>query len=269
MSRQSQPTFIDLFCGAGGLSLGLEMAGWRAAAGIDFDPNAIASYGANHPRALAIHSDVSKLSGKDILRRCALDDVDLVAGGPSCQGFSTHGKRIENDPRNFLFREYVRLVAELQPKFILMENVKGLLTYSGGYFKTLIESSFAKIGYRIESRILCAADFGVPQLRHRIFFVGTRLDLPISFPEPSHRDTSDLLPDRHPYVTVRDALSDLPDKVPDLKSHEIPRYNSAPTNGFQRHCRYGISSDAVTLHHSRPLSVFSYEIISNLTQGQG
>jgi DNA (cytosine-5)-methyltransferase 1 len=96
------------------------------------------------------------------------DEIDVIAGGPSCQGFSTHGKRIQDDPRNFLFKHFVRLVDEVQPKMFLMENVRGMLTYSKGYFKKQIEQAFEEIGYRTAFATVCAADFGVPQLRHRI-----------------------------------------------------------------------------------------------------
>ena len=262
-------TVLDLFCGAGGLSLGLEMAGFETVAGVDFDENAIETFRANHPNAVGLHADVCDVKGADILAKCGLKEIDVVAGGPSCQGFSTHGKRIESDPRNFLFKEYIRIVTELRPKFIIMENVKGLLTYSGGYFKELIESSFSEAGYRVESRILCAADYGVPQLRHRILFLGTRLDVPLTFPQPTHFQADDLSARANPYVTVEDALSDLPEDAPERLSGKTCTYKHDPKNAYQEYCRKGMRSSEISLHHFRPLSEYSYKIISNLKEGQG
>lgn len=270
MSRSnSKFTVLDLFCGAGGLSLGLEMAGFETVAGVDFDPNAIETFRRNHPNAVGLHTDVRNVKGSDILEKCGLKEIDVVAGGPSCQGFSTHGNRIESDPRNFLFKEYIRIVKELRPKFIIMENVKGLLTYSGGYFKELIESSFREVGYRVESRILCAADYGVPQLRHRILFLGTRLDVPLAFPQPTHFDSDELLASANPYVTVRDALSDLPQDPPAKEKGVNAQYKTEPQNDYQRYCRKGMRSSDLPLHFTRPLSEYSYKIISNLKEGEG
>ncbi len=174
--RPTQPVAIDLFCGAGGLSEGLTQAGFDVRVGLDFDPHALATFKANHVAARAICADITPISGKELIAAAGTDKIDLIAGGPSCQGFSTHGKRIKDDDRNFLFQQFVRVVGEVQPKFFVMENVKGLLAYSKGYFKTLIEQSFLRAGYRVAAATLCAADYGVPQMRHRVVFIGTRLD---------------------------------------------------------------------------------------------
>jgi DNA (cytosine-5)-methyltransferase 1 len=121
----SKPVSIDLFCGAGGLSEGFRQAGFDCRVGVDCDPNALATFAANHPNAKPLLSDIALVSGKQLLKLAGCSEIDLLAGGPSCQGFSTHGKRIEDDARNFLFKEFVRLVSEVQPKYFLMENVKG------------------------------------------------------------------------------------------------------------------------------------------------
>jgi DNA (cytosine-5)-methyltransferase 1 len=205
------PVAVDLFCGAGGLSEGLRQAGFRSVLGLDYDRNAIASYAANHPGAQALHRDVSTLRADEIFEAAGTDQIDLVTGGPSCQGFSTHGKRIEDDPRNFLFREFARIVRQVKPRFFLMENVKGLLAYRGGYFRKAIEDTFGRAGYRVVSGTLCAADFGVPQLRHRVFFIGAKIDDPVqlSLPMPTH-GAGDGLFELRPYVTVEEAIGDLP-----------------------------------------------------------
>jgi DNA (cytosine-5)-methyltransferase 1 len=264
---ESRPTVVDLFCGSGGLSLGLELAGFRPIYGVDFDRHAIATYKTNHPDAQAVCKDIAQVTGKEILAAANGQEVDLIAGGPSCQGFSTHGKRIEDDPRNFLFHHFVRLVKQVRPKYFLMENVKGLLTYRGGYFRKLIESEFHAAGYKVASRVVCAADYGVPQLRHRIVFIGTRLGTELSFPNPTHGDHA-LFGDLCPYVTVEDALSDLPLLNDDLES-PVRQYASQPQNAFQRYARKASRSKFVTLHHTKPLSEFSSEIVRLVREGEG
>ncbi len=267
-SDSSAPILADLFCGAGGLSTGLEMAGFRSVLGLDYDRHAIVTYAKNHPEAVALHKDVSKVSSKELIAAAGGEEIDLIAGGPSCQGYSTHGKRIEDDPRNFLFKQFVRLVRETRPKFFLMENVKGLLTYSGGYFKTLIEESFASAGYDVITKVVCAADYGVPQLRHRIVFLGTRTGVPLSFPEPTHGPADSLFDDLEPYVTVGEALGDLPLLKRNYVKDEW-EYLSAPSTDFQRYARKGIRSKTTTLHQAKPLSPMSSEIAALVKEGEG
>src|ERR1700687_4015769 len=156
------PTVLDLFCGAGGLSYGFELAGFKMGAALDFDPIALETYRLNKPTTPALLRDVASVSGKE-LKKLIGRDIDVIIGGPSCQGFSTHGKRDPNDSRNFLFKHFVRLVGEIQPAWVVMENVKGLLTYDKGRYRDLIHGSFERIGYKIESRVLRAAAYGVPQ----------------------------------------------------------------------------------------------------------
>lgn len=265
--ERSQPTLVDLFCGAGGLSLGLEMAGFRPVYAVDFDRHAIATYKANHPDTYVACKDIADVTAREILNAAGGEPIDLIAGGPSCQGFSTHGKRIEDDPRNFLFHHFVRLVKQVKPKYFLMENVKGLLTYRGGYFRKLIESSFASAGYRVASRVVCAADYGVPQLRYRIVFIGTRTGGDLSFPEPTH-GAADLLNGLLPAVTVEDALSDLPLLGKDFYSTRR-EYATPPSNAYQRYLRKGVRSKSVSLHHTKPLSALSAEIVRLVKEGEG
>ena len=139
------------------------------------------TYRLQNPDTPFFVEDVRQIKGKHI-RRAAGGQVDLVIGGPSCQGYSTHGKRDQNDARNYLFREFVRIVKEIGPSWVVMENVKGLLTYDRGRYRDEIHASFQRIGYRIDSRVLKAVDFGVPQFRERLFFIATKTDLPITFP---------------------------------------------------------------------------------------
>lgn len=263
------PVAIDLFCGAGGLSEGLRQAGFRSALGLDFDHNAIATYAANHPAAQALCRDVATLTAEEIYDAAGTREIDLIAGGPSCQGFSTHGKRIEDDPRNFLFREFARLVRQVRPRFFLMENVKGLLAYRDGYFRKAIEQSFGRAGYRVVSGTLCAADFGVPQLRHRVFFIGARIDDPVSLslPMPTH-GAGDGLFELRPYVTVDEAIGDLPLMDGDFSRSEW-KYASEPLSAYQAYVRRGVQSDTVTLHQANGLSEQARRIARYVQQGQG
>ncbi len=259
------PVVIDLFCGAGGLSEGLRQANWNPRVAVDFDPNAIATYKANHPETETILGNVEDITGEQLKTLARTQDIDLIAGGPSCQGFSTHGKRIQDDPRNFLFKHFVRLVDEVRPKMFLMENVRGMLTYSKGYFKKQIEDAFHEIGYRTAFAEVCTADYGVPQLRHRVLFIGTRIDeIELSFPKPTHGNEALGL---KPYLTVAEALGDLPLMEGDFK-RELRAYASAPKNDFQRYSRKG-ASQALTMHVSNKLSDQAQRIANVVQQGQG
>tara|TARA_B100000965_G_scaffold406578_1_gene446258 strand:+ start:3230 stop:4399 length:1170 start_codon:yes stop_codon:yes gene_type:complete len=263
--HSSRPVAIDLFCGAGGLSEGLRQAGFDPRVGLDFDQHAISTYRHNHPESRAFLEDVNNVSGQQLIEAARTDEIDLVAGGPSCQGFSTHGKRIEDDPRNFLFTEFVRLVNEIQPKFFLMENVRGLLTYSKGRFKELIEQSFREIGYNLVAATVCAADYGVPQLRHRVLFIGTRANsVNLTLPAITHGDDD---PSLLPYVTVEDAISDLPLMKGDCR-REIWDYATEPNSDFQEYVR-AAQPNHVTLHQANSLSPQASSIARHVRQGEG
>jgi DNA (cytosine-5)-methyltransferase 1 len=267
MSNADSPIVIDLFCGAGGLSDGLSQAGFRPVVGIDFDSNAVASYAANHPNSTSICRDIANVSSIELNDAVGGREVDLIAGGPSCQGFSTVGKRIEDDPRNVLFKQFARLVREIRPKFFLMENVKGLLTYRKGYFRELINQSFEDAGYRVISKVICAADYGIPQLRNRIVFIGTRLDVPLSFPAPTHFPAG-LWETQRPYVTVGEALGDLP-----LLGDELDRVNwqyaTPPQNSYQKYLRKECADDNVSLHQANGLSEAARQVVHLVKEGQG
>ncbi|MDR1266502.1 MAG: DNA cytosine methyltransferase [Propionibacteriaceae bacterium] len=259
-----RPTVVDLFCGAGGLSEGLSQAGFNPVAAVDFDHHAAETYRVNHPGTVVLEADVTGVTGQQLLDLAGITQLDLLAGGPSCQGFSTHGKRIQDDSRNFLFKHFVRLTDELRPSVVLMENVKGMLTYGKGTFRRLIEAAFEEIGYRTSFTQVLAADFGVPQLRNRVLFIGTRDDsVRLRFPEPTHGDGFGLIP----YVSVKDALSDLP-LIGDRYGRERWRYASDPGTLYQRYCRRS-DNTYVTLHSGRPLSLQAQKLASHIPQGKG
>lgn len=188
---------IDLFAGCGGLSLGLTLAGVEVVAAVERDPDACASYRANLGDHM-IEASIEDVDAAD------LPDCDLIAGGPPCQGFSYAGKRDKDDPRNALWREFFRIVEAKQPAFILIENVRGMLT--AGEDKPLI-LAFRAIGYHVSPYLLNAADYGVPQRRLRVFYIGNRIGVANPCPTPTHAQ-----PPRHvmlglePWVTVRQAL---------------------------------------------------------------
>lgn len=208
---------IDLFAGAGGLSLGFEQAGFRVVAAIDVDPIHCGTHEFNFPDCITICRDVATLSGAEIRKRSGIRelDIDVVFGGPPCQGFSLIGKRALDDPRNGLVHHYVRLVAELRPKFFVFENVKGLMIGNHRQFLDELLAEFKKRGYVVREpyRVLNAANFGVPQNRERLFLIGAREDLPLpEYPAPTHNSR---LNNGHldglPFTpTVWEAFGDLP-----------------------------------------------------------
>lgn len=199
-----RPVGIDLFAGAGGLSLGFEQAGFDIAAAVEIDPIHCATHEYNFPRCAVICASVVDLTGKEIRRKAKLGnrDIDCVFGGAPCQGFSMIGKRVLDDPRNQLVFHYVRLVRELKPKYCVFENVKGLTVGKHKQFLAELIEALGEAGYQIllPYRVLNAADYGVPQDRRRLFLIGARKgqQLP-SYPETVGK------------VTVLDAIGDLPD----------------------------------------------------------
>jgi len=212
---------LDLFAGAGGLSLGFEQAGFTLAAAVELDPVHCATHEFNFPGAAIICAGAETLSGSDIRRYAGLVgvDIDVVFGGPPCQGFSLIGKRDVNDPRNGLIFHFLRLIEELKPKYFVMENVAGLAVGEHRRFLLGLVDEFERIGYRVERdvQILNAAHFGVPQDRRRVFVLGCRrgFELP-RYPEPSARPAGKKrIPPQLEALplgpTIRDALGDIPD----------------------------------------------------------
>lgn len=192
---------LDLFCGAGGLSWGLHKnTNFKTMVSLDFDPNAAYTFKKNMPEAEVMVGDITDSTIKDKIIVLAKEKkVNMIVGGPPCQGYSMKGKKLGlADPRNFLFREYLNIVEQLQPEVFVIENVKGLLTSSNGWFRDEIIQSVTNLGYCVEYGILNAADFGVPQSRERTIFICSKNNT-ISLPNPTVSKKT----------TVRDAISDL------------------------------------------------------------
>ena len=211
-----RPLVVDLFAGAGGLSLGFEQAGFDVAAAVEVDPIHAAVHKFNFPACAVLARSVVGLSGQDIRAAAGIGDreVTAVIGGAPCQGFSLIGQRALDDPRNSLVREFVRIVRELQPRFFLFENVKGLTLGPHRQFleELLDEFATAKYTVRLPWRVLNAADFDVPQHRERLFLIGSRTDceLPEYPMETTYAANKNAVLGRVQGPTTRDALDDLP-----------------------------------------------------------
>ena len=209
---------VDIFCGAGGLSLGLREAGFGVAAAVDHDAAAAKTYRASLGGHL-IEASVDDVGPDELLAVTGMapGDCDLLAGGPPCQGFSVQRRGENQDPRNHLVLRYLAFIEVIRPKFFLLENVRGLMSQRGRpYFKRILERT-QELGYMVRVAKLNAADFGVPQKRIRVFMVGERSAAgvgPFAFPEPLFKVRD--------YRTVRSAIADLPPPPEDGSPH--PEY---------------------------------------------
>lgn len=217
--RSKKMTFVDLFCGAGGLSKGLEMAGMEGICGLDWFDEAGQTYARNfdHP---FINGDIKLPENKQkfydaVKTRLSGRQLSLVAGGFPCQGFSMAGNRIVDDPRNSLYKELIEIVKNLRPEFVLCENVKGLRSMLGGAVEKKILEDFRAIGYEMNVTTLCAADYYTPQKRERVIFIGNRIGVKNRHPMPI------LAPEN--YKTTGEAIADLMDHPED------PAFNHVPT----------------------------------------
>lgn len=198
---------LDLFSGCGGLSYGLEKIGFEAVLAIDNWDLSLKTFKRNHPASDVLTGDLAELSPKEVSKKFNLNkrDVDVIVGGPPCQGFSISGKRIVDDPRNKLYKSFVSFVDYFRPKAFIMENVPNILSMAGGEVKKEIIDDFESLGYRVYYKVLLASDFGVPQNRRRVFFVGINGNSPFEFPEPSHGIKG------VEKVSTKEAISDLPE----------------------------------------------------------
>lgn len=218
---------IDLFAGCGGLSKGFMDAGFDIIVGVDNDQAALNTFALNHNGAKALKADLSKQETFDeIIKIAGERTIDVIIAGPPCQGFSLTGPRDFDDERNKLYLAVIEMVKQYQPKGFIIENVPGMATLYGGQIKEEILRRFKKMGYNIECQILCAADYGVPQIRKRLIFMGVRNDIgKPKFPDKIFN------PDN--YITCRDACSDLPTLENELGTDES-KYSSEPKTEYQK-----------------------------------
>lgn len=257
-----RPIGIDLFAGAGGLSLGFEQAGFDIAAAVEIDPIHCATHEYNFPNSTTICASIVDISGEEIRRKANLGDadIDVIFGGAPCQGFSLIGKRAFDDPRNQLVFHYVRLVSELRPKYFVFENVKGLTLGKHAEFLSELISALEKAGYDVQTpyRVLNAADYGVPQDRKRLFVIGARHGLRVpDYPKPYDQRT-----------TVWEAIGDLPDadkfgelnfadavrtkwKTKSIYAQRLRGYESDPSNfGYEREFEPNLLTSSLRTEHT-------------------
>lgn len=252
---------VDLFCGAGGLSEGFRQNGFEILLANDFDSWCEATYRRNHPDTRFLSGSIQDISAEQILSALKMKtgELDCIIGGPPCQAFSVYNhQRGLHDERSGLFREYLRLVQGLLPKYVVIENVPGMNSVSDGAAVDEIRQGLKSLGYDVDVTTLKAEDYGVAQERRRLIFIGNRTGQPIVFPEPTHG--KGLLP----YVTVWDAISDLP-RLENGKGQEECEYTSFPQSDYQKKIREG--SDKVLNHVAPSLGSVNLERMKHIPEG--
>jgi DNA (cytosine-5)-methyltransferase 1 len=276
---KSSLTFLDLFCGCGGFSLGLERAGLRGLAAIDFNHEAIAVFRANFKDIDHIlEQDLTAFPPAALETLIGTKEVDLIVGGPPCQGFSTarqvdgsnHGDRIKADPRRYLYREFLRYVGHFKPKVFVMENVLGMRSASGGTYFSKVQSEARALGYRVHAQLEECVDLGVPQKRRRQLFIGTRAEFPSYFrPElkPAQRAVAG--------ATLWDAIGDLPplkagEGEDDCEYDILHRFKMLPfmESGYLFDVLEVKHAASLTAHRARPHSERDLRDFERLEEGE-
>lgn len=219
MTRSPQLNFIDIFSGAGGLSCGLEMAGHKCLLGIDSDKLAIETFLHNHRHAKSYCDDIHNLDAKMLKELTDGKEIHMVVGGPPCQGFSTVGRGNPKDARNNLFMQFLRIVETLNPQYLVIENVTGLLAKKNEKTLSNIFKKFHSIGYNIDVKVLSAQNYGVPEKRRRTIFIGSRVNKSIIFPKITH---DIFVKNKYiPPINIGDAFSDLKNKKNEYFNHDL------------------------------------------------
>ncbi len=274
---------VDLFSGAGGMSCGLQMAGFESVLGSDIHPVYANTFAQNHPGTRVITKDIRELGEQDILDLIGLKpgELDLIAGGPPCQGFSINAPvRSLDDQRNHLFKDYLRIASILRPKAIVIENVPGLVSLGKGTVVEAIYKHLAGMGYTVSHKILFAGHYGVPQMRFRTIFIALRDGGEIEFPEPTHNaqavanftGAKELCIKISPLfsqhlqkqATVWQAISDLPELSPGAAVHDA-QYPAAPQSELQSLLREG--STKIYNHACAKLGKANLERLKYIPQG--
>lgn len=258
---------IDLFSGCGGLSLGLKKAGFRILLGADLWADSLATFKNNHPDSQILKTDISKVDAIE-LKKAAKDEPHVIVGGPPCQGFSLSGPRNFYDKRNRLYLDFIRMVKKIRPEAFIVENVPGLAGLFGGEIKNKIIDEFSKAGYAVNAQILNASDYGVPQNRKRIFFVGLKNKKIFQFPLPTHSSPKGMpfpsLNKLKQKVTVGEAINDLPLLENEYGLEKIA-YNLPPLSDYQQKMRKG--SSAIYNHVASRHSERTKKIIGLVPEG--
>jgi len=277
-------TLVDLFAGAGGLSCGLQQAGFKPILANEINPDYAYTYEENHPSTKMVVDDIRKLCEIDLRNYLGVKkgEVDLLAGGPPCQGFSINAPiRSLDDDRNHLFKDYIRIADALRPKVVLIENVPGIVSMGKGTIVEQIYKELEGLGYRIEHKILFAGEYGVPQLRFRTIFIATRMDTPIEFPYPKYNAQAvrnftgsktlcyNLSPKEKlpllPHTSVWDAISDLPEIPSGGGNDDFIAYPSPPESQYQKNLREG--SEGIWNHRCSGLGKVNLTRLKHIPQG--
>ncbi|WP_136660599.1 DNA cytosine methyltransferase [Nitratireductor sp. XY-223] len=261
MAKGGEFTAIDLFCGAGGLSEGFRQSGFHILAGNDFDEWAGATFAKTHSEAKFLGGPIQDITTGALLKAAGLKkgQLDCLIGGPPCQAFSVYNhQRGMHDDRSQLFKEYLRMVEELEPNWVVMENVTGITSAGQGAAVKAILSGLEKLGYTVDKQILRAEEYGVPQERRRIVFIGNKLGKPILFPEATHGEGLT------PFTTIFDAIGDLPE-LENGEDNGGTGYLTAPETDYQKLLR---GNSAEVLNHSAPrLAPINMERMKHIPQG--
>jgi DNA (cytosine-5)-methyltransferase 1 len=257
--NKSSLNVIDFFCGCGGLSLGFLKAGYKILLGVDNDTHALTTYQKNIPGSKALNIDLSRNDAIENIRNVVGEKrVDVIIGGPPCQGFSLTGPRNFKDERNKLYVAMWKAVKEFSPAAFVIENVTGMITLYDGKVKDRIISSFEQLGYKVNVQKLNSADYGVPQVRKRVFFVGLKKGLgEFSFPGKLHTPET--------YITCEQAIGDLPSREIDLGA-EKDIYSSSPLTPYQKMMRRGCS--VLNNHVATCHSDIVKKVISMVPEGE-
>ncbi len=259
--KKQKTTVIDLFSGCWGLSYGFEMSDYEILLGIDSRNDCLDTFRHNHKKSKTLCADISKIDKKDITDIIGDKKVDVVVGGPPCQGFSLAWKRDVSDKRNRLVLDYVKIIKDIQPKFFVLENVLGLLSMKDDEGNLVIENlkeEFKKIGYNVSYKALFAHHYGVPQKRQRVFIVGNNLGIDFEFPKQTHDDIG------KKFTTVGDAISDLP-FLEDSFGEEDMAYNNKPSSEYQKTMRK--NSQTLKNHIKSKHSEQTTKVISFVPEG--
>lgn len=239
-------TFIDLFAGCGGLSLGFENAGFKSVLAIDHWQDALDTYAKNRKNARTLCADLANIDPKQVKKDYQISEVDVIVGGPPCQGFSVAGKRIIDDDRNKLYKSFVSFVKTFRPKAFVMENVPNILSIGGGLVKDSIFNDFKQLGYHVSVKVLLASDYGVPQNRKRAVFVGFLKDLLFEYPKPSVEKK----------VSSYEALSDLPENT--LKDGApYPKKCASEYQKLIRDGSTGVFNHEATVHNEQTKKIIA------------
>ncbi|MCW3490233.1 DNA cytosine methyltransferase [Dethiobacter alkaliphilus] len=249
VSEKCNVVGVDLFAGAGGLSLGAAMAGVEVPLAVELDKHAAETYVANHPRTKLIVDDIRNVHQINVPTK---DKVSILFGGPPCQGFSTSNQRSRNRENrlNWLFKEFVRIVGLWKPDWVVFENVRGIVETEGGLFRDSLISDLRSEGYTCSCGILCASNFGVPQIRSRFFLIASRHGITVDMPKPNTI---------HP-ITVRQAISDLP-SLPNGANQDYLVYPQKESSKYARSMRKGekgCSGHLVTRNASKIIERYEF-----------